>query len=503
MDVDLQLNMSITRIPQEILSEIFLIVSDIGRYRKGRWNPWGGQEIIVFITLVCRHWRTVALEMPILWTHICLDKYGLEQLTTYLTRSASLPLTIVTKQRHSRSSIHPRFLNIMDEGGHSARVRTLWIFVIGISDEFSYCPLKIVSLDSLILHLDVRVPSAAYSNLFLNQLSDPYIKSITLIEVGYPKILLAPEYFTNIRYLTYVNSPQNYTIASFLDTIRLCSSLEVLQIHNFHGSLSYRRDEQPDTVDLPKLRLLQTSFAIEETSYLLNFLKIYDAAWDIKCSFPSSFSFAVKLIPQNIPKVLSARLIGIGIGKNHFEVEVDSKGKIGAYTGAARSRLPAFMDGCFRQLTSLIPSRIPPVTEIHFSISGENTTLPRPDVWAALVRKMVNWEVLRFEITDLLPLEELKYLQTGVIAYLEIILGDVQTSKHFLSLKALELVYFDFSDSLADFNSSLVELLLAFSDGNIIREKIEIRLINSKFLGVSMVAKLKACINVALKPRER
>lgn len=49
------------------------------------------------VSQVCRHWRTVALETPSLWTKIeisCMDQSPYEKVTAFLERSKSLPLDI-------------------------------------------------------------------------------------------------------------------------------------------------------------------------------------------------------------------------------------------------------------------------------------------------------------------------------------------------------------------------------------------------------------------------
>ncbi|KAI5989902.1 hypothetical protein EDD15DRAFT_2370199 [Pisolithus albus] len=57
----------------------------------------GGLPFQLIISQVCRHWRTVALETPSLWTRIkvsCMDRPPYERVNAFLDRSKSLPLEI-------------------------------------------------------------------------------------------------------------------------------------------------------------------------------------------------------------------------------------------------------------------------------------------------------------------------------------------------------------------------------------------------------------------------
>ncbi|EIM83542.1 uncharacterized protein STEHIDRAFT_170794, partial [Stereum hirsutum FP-91666 SS1] len=85
---------SINRLPIEILAHIFELA------KTSDWRVYGDQQSgrIVRMSLVCRHWRHVALGFPSLWSTIQLrheSTYNFEFAALCLERSRYSPLTIV------------------------------------------------------------------------------------------------------------------------------------------------------------------------------------------------------------------------------------------------------------------------------------------------------------------------------------------------------------------------------------------------------------------------
>lgn len=88
------LHAGINRLPIEILAHIFELA------KATDWRVYGDQQSgrIVRLSLVCRHWRQVALAFPSLWSTIQLrheSTYNFEFASLCLERSKFSPLTIV------------------------------------------------------------------------------------------------------------------------------------------------------------------------------------------------------------------------------------------------------------------------------------------------------------------------------------------------------------------------------------------------------------------------
>jgi hypothetical protein len=85
----------ISRLPPELLSQIFMYVCG----REDWWSYDGqprfyrGSMAWIKVAGICRHWRTVALQCPMLWVDLCLSDYHLTR--KMLRRSQNLPVTVI------------------------------------------------------------------------------------------------------------------------------------------------------------------------------------------------------------------------------------------------------------------------------------------------------------------------------------------------------------------------------------------------------------------------
>lgn len=75
----------ISRLPDEVLVEVFLILRDWSLKTDGNW---------FIVTHVCRRWRNVAIDFPRLWSVPDLCKHSFYQIKTFLERAKAAPLTI-------------------------------------------------------------------------------------------------------------------------------------------------------------------------------------------------------------------------------------------------------------------------------------------------------------------------------------------------------------------------------------------------------------------------
>lgn len=101
----------IGRLPPEVLAEVFLwlmylhIESLPYVVKNCRSHHW------LVVCLVCRHWRSVALSAPRLWSHILLKPGDTERTTVFLQRSGQTALTL--RQYDPRESLPDEHLKLI------------------------------------------------------------------------------------------------------------------------------------------------------------------------------------------------------------------------------------------------------------------------------------------------------------------------------------------------------------------------------------------------------
>lgn len=113
LDIQWRINasVSINRLPTELLALVFRFCRDARSYRLDAYKMHSLEHSVgrrwIYVTWVCRHWRTVALYEPRLWNEINLNHLGLIQ--PCLVRSKAVPLHVfvssyppITRNQHFR-----------------------------------------------------------------------------------------------------------------------------------------------------------------------------------------------------------------------------------------------------------------------------------------------------------------------------------------------------------------------------------------------------------------
>ena len=85
------------RLPPELLTRVFDLAVDRGSEEHA--------EQVVPLTHVCRHWRTVLLSYPKIWSTVCMKPGGPSVISEWLARSRNLPLTVIVG--FTDPSLHP------------------------------------------------------------------------------------------------------------------------------------------------------------------------------------------------------------------------------------------------------------------------------------------------------------------------------------------------------------------------------------------------------------
>ncbi|KAH7325472.1 hypothetical protein B0J17DRAFT_226146 [Rhizoctonia solani] len=89
------------KLPSELLLRIFLIGEEIDRAARPRELWYLGMQDIV--TQVCSHWRDIAVNCPMLWTHIHITRPGPRHLASvYLARAGAVTLLDINIEMRAR-----------------------------------------------------------------------------------------------------------------------------------------------------------------------------------------------------------------------------------------------------------------------------------------------------------------------------------------------------------------------------------------------------------------
>ncbi|KAH9857714.1 hypothetical protein C2E23DRAFT_881283 [Lenzites betulinus] len=207
----------VNNLPPELLSMTFAYVEA---------GSTGNKDLIT-ITHVCRHWRDIALQAPVLWTRIALKHP--EGVRTFLDRSKALPLTvslstdqlpIVATVRSLTAEIH--------------RTRSLKV-CIPPSLALDVVAKKLMKATPQLEELWIeKLPTPRGSRLAQNVSLEPpmvfdgapLLRSLVLRGMNLPYLPLGPCALTNISLEDLLPPP-----AILLDLLDRCPSLERLRIH--------------------------------------------------------------------------------------------------------------------------------------------------------------------------------------------------------------------------------------------------------------------------------
>jgi len=118
----------IFKLPSDVLTEIFLLM--VPTYPAHQNLDW-----VRAVTHVCHHWRTIALNMPTLWSYICFDR-SKEWTMEMLHRSRDTPLVIraeISDDSYSRRTKPSTIVCCVR--GRIGKIRVLHVTLRGYEDE--------------------------------------------------------------------------------------------------------------------------------------------------------------------------------------------------------------------------------------------------------------------------------------------------------------------------------------------------------------------------------
>ncbi len=238
------------KLPVELLARIFTLHKDVSDDASDdRYLPY---PACLPITRVCRHWRTVALSHPTLWTSIT-PGLSLRWIKACMERSQSLLMDFDIGIGHASleySWDNPR------SHGHKDIIVLLSDFTrvgsLRLTGEFRNISLILDSFHT-------SLPLHRFSLCLVNErsrhltLSDDLFGGnapIRRLEFRALSYVVAPNWL--LRGVTYFNCDQLIGASELLDTLRQMSSLTYFELGSLGGFCS-RKDELPVPVQMPQL----------------------------------------------------------------------------------------------------------------------------------------------------------------------------------------------------------------------------------------------------------
>ena len=254
-----QLVITISDLPPEILSEIFLLNTSVDS-SYGANNVKTLQDTARYTSQVCRQWRFLVLEIPVIWSRVIDFTRGSHLWTKELLRRASdCPLTLVSRYRSLSSRILARELEHVSQFGRYDGVFTAetWPLVL---DKFQQ---PTPYLEELRLRGSSRSSSAQY-NLPATIFSGnaPRLRQLSL------KHIIFDDDLPYLAQLTHLSVSQvDHPLKKWLDTLSRMTFLADLELKGVNiGTESHA------AVHLPNLENITLTASLRESSAFLSSL---------------------------------------------------------------------------------------------------------------------------------------------------------------------------------------------------------------------------------------
>ncbi|KAJ8514995.1 hypothetical protein ONZ45_g7528 [Pleurotus djamor] len=253
----------ISQLPDEILAMIFALSRDENIISApGLPIQW------LCVTAVCRHWRQVALDTPLLWSFIDFrsDETSLDCATQFLERSKSAPLSLVASFSPTSNTID-RLKNLLTDTMATRDIRELAVHPCGTKGKTlgTFMECRPATFPPYLLSLTLEGTSAdtnTSTNYLWNEL--PALQSLNLLHMPLPAVI---PYLPKLRSLKITNA--NFTPLRALQILQEIPLLEAVHLDqliqpSWTGSVPH--------VHLPQLRTLDLKGDSFENSRILKYL---------------------------------------------------------------------------------------------------------------------------------------------------------------------------------------------------------------------------------------
>ena len=204
---------------------------------------------------VCRHWRAVILEAPLLWQAIDIGK-STQWLDLALARSRDVVLELYFHSYPTSVEALPMLMPLLH------RVRTLWLPPMPPSDLLLLSSAQAPGFPVLEeLGLWVNTPMRQYrSNCVPFDLSSTRLPALRVLLLQCAVVSWNAEVMSKLRFLhlhSCTPAEKEPSFAHLLDVLEGCHELEVLELHRVIARFEPPSPRDPPrTIRLPKLREL-------------------------------------------------------------------------------------------------------------------------------------------------------------------------------------------------------------------------------------------------------
>ncbi|KZP08100.1 hypothetical protein FIBSPDRAFT_965094 [Athelia psychrophila] len=247
-------------LPNELLSMIF--EAGISIYREKDPVLGARSDFGQVISHVSHHWRSIALDIPSLWTEICYNHHPLRACTAYLSRSRKAPVDIYINRPYFDRELTSSLLDSLSE--NIGRCRSLYIAPAG--PEFQQQVLECTSRYAAPLLRSFSISDSYYATQFSAPLfasGAPRLRIVQLVGLNLNAAFQAycTPAFEAVTHLelseVYIHSSESYT--SFRAILVALQSLQHVELR-LAGLDPLTHHGQPPIV-LPALKLLHMEFA--------------------------------------------------------------------------------------------------------------------------------------------------------------------------------------------------------------------------------------------------
>lgn len=262
----------VTRLPAEVLSQIFQQCIIVKWLEKGLhpYQPFDSTPLT--IASVSRHWRNIALSTPRLWSALSLTlrpkdaKRHISLVSMWFSRSGNTPLSIHLQTYSNIRDIMRKLMKIFTSKFATWR-HIHFKLPLPMIKSMSLSKSRLPMLETLKLDFWDRSDLSAPTDLFAQA---PHLRDLVIGQCVTARSLTLPwSQLRNIKLFTYLNSPQRV-----LDILTLASNIERAQFR-VTGYDEFSYTQAPGTVQLRNLQSLTTGVSGRNWSPTSFFTTLY------------------------------------------------------------------------------------------------------------------------------------------------------------------------------------------------------------------------------------
>jgi len=252
----------VNRVPPELMSLIFGLCVDNADVETWPHSGLKSNRGLRSITHVCRHWRSLAIGTPVLWTNVHdrpVHRSTRNSVSTFLERSYPAPLNVLISEAPSS------FFRALVKT-HSKRIRELY-FKAKASHELDVVHGLAPNLEHLTIHH--RPEKASFARPIIFDEETPYLRTVALFKVP----MLPGRQLRSLTHLAICDPGETstWTMPDLINLLRSNSALEEIVLKDL-PQLPMLDHLHTPAIELSRLRRL-TLAGIEHSGLLSFFVE--------------------------------------------------------------------------------------------------------------------------------------------------------------------------------------------------------------------------------------